>query len=314
VIETDQVSCYFSQIDHIQKETHLKSNVADDHPFLMSFKQTNFRQNKYFFISLKDLKNIKEKEFIIQSQRTQIVEQNKFSFLGEMAAGIAHEINNPLTVIYSTNLLFEKALTNKSISSQKLIELINKSKKQIVKITDIITSLRNLSSGMNTTEQNNFSLTEVIKEAISLAKVRDRSKTIIFQFYPKKEFSIFGNRGEILQVFINLLNNSIDELEKDTAPWITIKIIEDPNIVQIRVTDSGEGISSSHQEKIFLPMFSTKNPGQGTGLGLSLSKAYVEKSNGQLTYLADQKNTCFQLSFPTIANQSEQAHSKLKIS
>ena len=103
VLHQTEILKFFNQVEFIQKETAIDSNIIDSHPFLLNFKLAKFKERKNYIVSLKDLKKLKDKEKIIEDQKHQMIEKNKLASLGEMAAGIAHEINNPITVINSNN-------------------------------------------------------------------------------------------------------------------------------------------------------------------------------------------------------------------
>ena len=101
---------------------------------------------------------------------------------------------------------------------------------------------------------------------------------------------------------MNLLINSFDAIKSLDAKWIKIEVKNSGNIVSILVSDSGEGISPKIAEKIMEPFFTTKSVGEGTGLGLSLSKGLIESHNGILKYLPTAKHTTFQIELPLRAN------------
>ena len=304
IVEQANINSFFSQVEYIQKEVVLDSSFSENHPFLMSFKLARFQNSKNYFMSFKDIKSLKDKERIIEDQNDQMVEKNKLAALGEMAAGIAHEVNNPLTVIHSNNMLINNLAEKDKLSPEKVIYLVTKTKNQIERITAIITSLRNLSRGLANEGLEEFPLGQVIHEAISLAKIRDKSKSIIFQFNNER-INAFGNRGQIVQVVLNLLNNAIDAIEEMDDPWIAIKLIDKGKHVNLIITDSGPGITNDLIEKIFLPMYTTKEVGKGTGLGLSLSKTFIEQNFGSLKYINNGKNTCFQVSLLKESNDSK---------
>jgi phosphoglycerate-specific signal transduction histidine kinase len=295
VIENTNLSDFFNQVEYIQKEVTLDSNISKDHCFLMSFKLAKFKNRKNYFISFKDLKNLKDKEKIIEEQTHQMVEKNKLASLGEMAAGIAHEINNPLTVIHSNNTIIQKLISRDKFDITKIDKLTSKTREQIERITAIITSLRNLSRGLANEENESFSIDQVLNESIRLAKIRDKSKKIIFQFN-NKPFCAYGNRGQIVQVILNLLNNAIDAIETLEDPWISLELKDNDKYVDLFITDSGEGIPKEVADKIFIPMYTTKDVGKGTGLGLSLSRTFIEQNKGSLNYITEQDNTCFKIS------------------
>ncbi len=300
VLNSNNIRQYFKQVEFLQKEVILDSNLSDMHPFMMNFKLSKYKGRQNFFISLKDLKKLKDKESIIESQKHQMMENNKLAALGEMAAGIAHEINNPLTVIHSNNALIHRLISKENFEISKLLRLSDKTKEQIERITIIITSLRNLSRGMANQNQEEFSLDQVIAESIDLAKLRDKGKRIIIQ-YNNQKANVFANRGQVVQVVLNLLNNAIDAIEKLEDPWVSVELVPGKDFTSVFITDSGTGINDETVQKMFIPLYTTKDVGKGTGLGLSLSKSFMEDNGGELIYLNNNGHTCFKISLPNIS-------------
>lgn len=297
ILERTHFNEFFDQVEYIQKEVIIDSNIAREHPFLMSFKLTKYKDRKNFFVSFKDLKNLKDKEKIIEDQKHQMIEKNKLASLGEMAAGIAHEINNPLTVIHSNNTIINTLFHKGRAKPEQIDKLTEKTKNQINRITNIITSLRNLSRGMANEDLENFSIHQVLEEALQLAKIRNKKGNIDF-IYESNNISTFANRGQIVQVILNLINNAIDAIEQEATPWIKVTSFEKESHIEILITDSGKGIHEKDLAKIFFPMYTTKEVGKGTGLGLSLSRTFVEQNGGTLTYVSGKGNTCFKITLP----------------
>lgn len=296
VTSQPSINNLFARIDYIQKEISIDSTISDEHPFMMSFKLAKFNNNKNYFISFKDLKNLKDKEKIIEDQKNQMIEKNKLASLGEMAAGIAHEVNNPLTVIHSNNNMITRLLNKEELNKEQCLKLLLKTTSQIERITKILTSLRSLSRGLAGDEKENFSIDQVIDESISLAKIRTSSKRVKFIF-EEKNLKVYANRGQIVQVILNLFNNAIDAIENNpTNAWINVELKARGHYVDIFISDSGKGISPEIVSKIFLPMYTTKEIGKGTGLGLSLSRNFIEQNSGNLDYISNMGNTCFKIS------------------
>lgn len=292
ILDNSELRNTIPVVSFFQKEFKLDSNFMQNHPFLVSFKQTVYNEQVNYYLSFKDIKDIKDQEEIIKDQNRQMIEKNKLASLGEMAAGIAHEINNPLTVISSNASLLRKLNERGKLSEEKLTELNKKTQQQVERITTIIKSLRSLSHGMANDQMENFSLHELLQESINLARMKDKSKKIVFSLENTTDFA-FGNRGQIVQVILNLLNNAIDAIEEHTDPWIKISIKSDKNHLHIYITDSGPGIKSDLIDKIFVPMFTSKPVGKGTGLGLSLSKSFMNQNMGDLVYETVNDHTCF---------------------
>lgn len=283
---------------HFHGEVSTQTKLMDEHPFLFNYKTIDINDHTNHFLSFTDLKNLKDKENIIEDQRHQVIEKTRLAALGEMAAGIAHEINNPLTIIHSNNSIISKNLKADKLQTELFIKLIDKNSKQVHRITSIISALRNLSRGMANDDSEVFSVDEVLEEVMNLSVLRDTGRKIEFK-HTKTKYRVFANRGHVVQIILNLVNNAMDEIENLKSPWIEFySDIKDGNI-EIHVKDCGHGIDQKTVNKIFTPMFTTKEVGKGTGLGLSLSKTYAEQNNGQLIYDASHSNTCFKLILPS---------------
>lgn len=292
VLIDEQLKRTIPVVSFFEKEFYLDSNFMNDHPFLVSFKQTTYNDEINYYLSFKDIKTFKEQEEIIKNQNQHMIEKNKLASMGEMAAGIAHEINNPLTVISSNASLINKLQKKGRITPEKLLSLNEKTLSQVERITNIVKSLRSLSHGMANDQMENFSLYELLEESINLAKMSEKSKKIEFKLDFSSE-QAFGNRGQIVQVVLNLLNNAMDAIQEQDSPWIKIQFKEDRNHHHIYIIDSGHGIDQDLQDKIFVPMFTSKPVGKGTGLGLSLSRSFMNQNMGDLVYATLDGNTCF---------------------
>lgn len=247
--------------------------------------------------------------------RLKSFEQSKLVSLGELASGIAHEINNPLAIISGNASLIKKALIHsKKIEEEEAKALPLKDFKRIEKniesitrtvarISKIVSSLLKLSRGKLTEDNfSKISIVEVLEDVLVISKERQKNLGIKLDWNNQIDGDSFinGDYIQFSQVIINLINNSVDEiinLDNPHALWIEIETWQAKDKVFIKVTDGGSGIPLEVREKIFNPFFTTKEVGKGTGIGLSLSKKIIENHNGLLIYI-DGKNTCFQIELP----------------
>ena len=281
-----------------QGEVTTTTEDLETHPFLFTYKTITLDGEIHHFLSFANLSDLKEQENIIENQRHQVIEKTRLAALGEMAAGIAHEVNNPLTIIHSNNCLIQKALKGDNCKKEMFIKLMDKNTQQVHRITNIINALRNLSRGMANEESEVFSIDSVFKEVSELAVLRDIGRKIEFR-HNESDFKVYANRGHIVQIILNLVNNAMDEIENSQDPWIEFSSTQQNKYIDIYVKDCGPGISQSIVNKIFTPMFTTKEVGKGTGLGLSLSRTYAEQNNGSLSYVYNASNTSFKLTLPS---------------
>lgn len=244
---------------------------------------------------------VKTKTEIVLDQRIKLEHAAKMTILGEMAGGIAHEINNPITVISATSRIikrnFEKGITDPS-AYEKYFDEIDKT---IIRINKIITGLRVVSrDGANEGFQEEKIL-DIFNDVIGLCGEKFKNHNVELKVNLEDEVFqtiIKCGRIQLSQVFLNLLGNSYDAIEEQTDKWISIQgaVINDK--LELRFTDSGNGIPLEIQEKILTPFFTTKVLGKGTGLGLSISNSIIKSHRGEFTIDNNCKNTCFVLTFP----------------
>ena len=224
---------------------------------------------------------------------------SKFSALGEVAASIAHEINNPLAVIAGYNTKIYKQIESGDLNAEDISRKSLKIKENIKRIVQIIESLRFISRDGDGDDFVKIKIGYILDDVQSLCKETLKHKTIRLNL---EEFNydhvVTCRPVQIAQVLVNLINNSIDALEQSHDSWISITSKIEDNKIIVSVTDSGPIIPDSVAQKILDPFFTTKASGKGTGLGLSISKAIMESHDGILSFETS-PHTCFRLEFPT---------------
>lgn len=245
----------------------------------------NFFKQKYFKNLLFSLKeNLKLKENL------QAI--SKYTALGEMASGIGHEINNPLMVI-NTNLEILKLdpkINNKTILAMQ---------KSVEKISEITRGLKNFQNTTNFQEQNKVSTLLILNEVLPILNPKIENLKCQIDLIDKNNQIFITNKKILSQIFFNLINNSLDAIEKTNKKSISIKTEEDSSFVFIHFTDTGVGILKENEEKLFTPFFTTKSLNH-TGLGLSICKQLALSLKGDLYYSVYKGLTRFTLKIPKI--------------
>lgn len=231
----------------------------------------------------------------LEEQRNQAIQASKLSSLGEMAGGIAHEINNPLTIISALSTRTKKNLADKSISLEKSFENLDKIVLTVDRIAKIIKGLRAFSRDSNGEAFRYKKVSEVIEMTLELCQERFKDNGIEIKQYINPDVEIHCREIQIVQVLVNLLNNSLDAINNLPEKWIEISAGDLGGTVMIRVTDSGHGINPNVVDQIMLPFFTTKEVGKGTGLGLSISKGIIEAHEGKFYYELNEGHTSFVL-------------------
>ena len=227
--------------------------------------------------------------------------QSKLASLGEIATGIAHEINQPLSFI---KIMFEATLRDirkESLEIRELSDDCRESLKQISRITSIINHLRTFGRSDDST-MDQVNLCDVLDNTMILMGERLRLSNIEPSIdVPLKLPNIMASSVRLEQVFINLLQNAMDALKTVNKPMIRISISETAESIMIIVSDNGEGIPSAIQEKIFDPFFTSKEVGKGTGLGLAVSYGIIKEHKGTIVLDTSTKGwTSFVITLPNI--------------
>jgi len=237
----------------------------------------------------------------IQAEQ-QLAQASKMATLGEMSAGIAHELNQPLTVIKTgSNFILRKTRNKQSVSEEILITLTEEMDAQVDRASRIINHLREF--GRKTEIQKiAVQINEAIQGLLTVMgkQLELRQIRLTLELDPGLP-KILGDKNRLEQVFINLTMNARDALDDHQLKNKTIRIRSTykNGWVQIDISDNGCGMSKEIQDKIFEPFFTTKGVGQGTGLGLSISYGIIRDYEGQILVKSQVgEGTTFTLLFP----------------
>jgi signal transduction histidine kinase len=240
--------------------------------------------------------SLKGRELEKQASRS-----SNLAALGEMAGGIAHEINNPLMIINGSVMVINKMVKKGEIDQEKLGKHLQTIERTVKRAATIVKGLKTLARDGSSDLMAPFELGEMLEEVLSFlaGRMRHNSVDLIYNEEDEKLKSIvLGQKVQISQVFLNLIGNAFDAISNQEKKWIKIELEERSEVLAIRIIDSGSGIPMDIQEKIFNPFFTTKEVGKGTGLGLSLSFTIMKKNHGKLWIDNDHPHTCFVIEIP----------------
>lgn len=234
------------------------------------------------------------------TQQTEVgiaMEHNaKMTALGEMASGIAHEINNPLAIISGKSQVLDLLLQDEVIDRAHVLKVSESIRTTVDRIAQIVQGMRKISRDASGTELIETGLLQVIQETVNLYQGR-LGKTETKLTLPTTDFTVKTNPVYVSQILLNLLNNSVDALKALPERWIEIRLERVNDRIVLSVIDSGAMIPASLQEKIFQPFFTTKPPGLGTGLGLSVSASLASSMGADLKLDGHSPTTRFDLIF-----------------
>ncbi len=238
--------------------------------------------------------------------RAALVASTKMAALGEMSGGIAHEINNPLTVIQARAFQLNQMIEANAIDPQKIQQAAEAISRTAEKIGRIIKSLRAFARDGAYDPYELVPVKNLINETLEFCRTRffHHSIEIEVENIPE-DLEIECRQVQIGQVLLNLLNNSFDALAEYPEKWIRIQVIDLDEKVEIRVKDSGTGIPTQIIDKIMHPFFTTKEVGKGTGLGLSISSGIIKSHGGELYVDTLSPNTTFVIRLPKMQNPEE---------
>ncbi len=218
-----------------------------------------------------------------EKMQKQIFHASKLASIGELAAGVGHEINNPLAIIQGNMELFKNQIAKDVIDFEKIKKFLNSQSKAIIRIRNIVAGLRTYA---RTDTKNNevIDVRNVVCDTLSLIEnIYQNDEIFIDKILDAKLCCVIGNVGKFQQVLMNLFSNARDALkeEKEKEKSITIKTKNNTKgKLVLEVIDSGTGIDSTSLDKIFEPFYSTKERGEGTGLGLGITYEIVKEMKG----------------------------------
>ncbi len=222
----------------------------------------------------------------------QLIQSEKLAGIGTLASGIAHEINNPLAgIVGFAEILMNEKNQEKTRKYAKIIL------KEAERTANIIRWLSSYSRQAKDSNINDVVLSQVIEEALEALKHTRKSYDIEIVKEYQKTPTIKGNRSELQQIFVNLMNNAVDAMPNGGRLRLSTAMKD--GFVEARVSDNGMGIPKEKITRIFDPFFTMKEVGEGTGLGLYVTSMIVKKHHGTIDVNSEVgKGTTFTLGFP----------------
>lgn len=240
---------------------------------------------------------------IINAQQLKMINISKMSSLGEMAAGVAHEINNPLMITRGYLDKIQKTVNTDLEKYSEISTAVEKAITGVMRVAKIVAGLRSFARNGNNDPMASVDLEKILSETLEMCVERFKHGEIALQTTNLGKVKILCRESQISQVFLNLLNNAFDavaEIEVENK-WVKLQVEEDKTNsgkIVIRIIDCGKGIPEDVAKKVLEPFFTTKETGKGTGLGLSISVGIIEDHSGRLYLDTKHPNTCFVIELP----------------
>ena len=235
---------------------------------------------------------------LLETQKA-LVQSAKMSALGELSAGIAHEINNPLAVIMALSGKVSRRLKKENPNLPEAVVDLQKIEIMTDRIAKTIRGLRTFARDGQGDPFEEYSVNAILDDALELSAERLKNHGIELRVKKLEGDARLTCRAtQLSQILVNLINNSRDAIEYLETKWVELGVEMNEAEVVFSVTDSGGGLPPGVAEKIMTPFFTTKPVGKGTGLGLSISKGIVEAHHGRFFVDSACKNTRFVIVIP----------------
>ena len=235
----------------------------------------------------------------------QLQQREKLSSIGLLAAGVAHEINTPLTGVSS----YTQMLLGMLAETDPKHALLQKIRRQTDRATGIVNNLLNFSRTGGATEFAEVNLARVLDDTLQLLEPQLRQNRVeIERAYESDLPRVYGNAGKLQQVFTNLLLNARDAIPGGGRITLRARASDGRDALLVEVEDNGIGIAPENVARIYDPFFTTKGVGRGTGLGLAVSYGIVQEHSGHIAVAsAPGRGTTFRITLPTVG-----AHARLQ--
>jgi C4-dicarboxylate-specific signal transduction histidine kinase len=220
--------------------------------------------------------------------------------LAEMAANVAHEINNPLTIIMGHMKMIRGRLEKGDHKDATLSGSLDVVDRNLGRVADIVKSMRHFCKDASNDPFEIISINDVVAQALSLcsSKMSAMGCDVVVKSSVGEDARIRSRGPQVCQAVVCLLQNAMDAVESLPAKWIELVVTAEGERVIICCTDSGNGIAKDIRAHMMEPFFTTKDVGKGAGLGLSSAKGIIENHAGTLSYDEQSDHTSFIIELP----------------
>ena len=224
----------------------------------------------------------------LSETQDQLQSAEKLASIGQLAAGVAHEINNPLgTILLYTSLLKKEVEKNTADTDKQSLEDLDLIAQETNRCKNIVSNLLNFArqGKLHVTE---FDISDLINSILKMIRIKPEYKGILFSTEcTAYETTIEGDADQLKQVFINVINNACEALIEAEIKKINIKISSTESEFEIEISDTGAGIPKENMGKLFTPFFTTKKMGKGTGLGLAIVYGIIKMHRGEIRAVSE---------------------------
>jgi len=243
---------------------------------------------------------------VLQEHQARMVASSKLSALGEMAGGVAHEINNPLSIITLLSTRLKQLVSARPVELAALQRVAIDVESNTQRVAAIVRSLQAFARDGSQRPVEPVLVADMVSEALGFCRERFHHHRIDLRVLPiSKDLVVRGRQVEFTEILLNLFNNAYEAVSRqapndESERWVEIEARHADAFVEILVTDSGPGVPAKLRDRVFEPFFTTKSIGQGTGLGLSASLGLAQRYGGNLRLETSSPATCFVLALPRL--------------
>ncbi|SMF00746.1 CheR family methyltransferase [Pseudobacteriovorax antillogorgiicola] len=257
--------------------------------------KVNESDHTQLLITIVDITEERENSRLVQQQQEDLLRASRLASLGEMAAGIAHELKTPLNTIQGYVDLVHEYSRHRDVD-ETISDAMSNIEDTVSRISEIIVGLKSISRNREGEKSKTCNLKSIVAEVAKICEYHLKNKGVEFRNLIEADLKVTCQPTQISQVLINLINNSVDAISLLQERWVEIGLKQQDSTILLQVTDSGTGIPDSIASQILTPFFTTKK--DGTGLGLSLSRNILKAHQGDLYVDKTCSNTRFVVSLP----------------
>ena len=245
------------------------------------------------------LGELEEAHQLLESEQRKTIASSKFIALGEMASGIAHEINNPLAIIKGHVALLEKMSSSDStVKQEKVMKASNAITRSVERIASIIQALRLFARDGTKDEKTETRLHELIHQSVQLFSDRLKKNSVKLELHYEADITLNCRAAQMSQVLHSLLSNALRAIEPFEKKEIVVEVKKpEDNMVLVLIRDSGSGVAPELRERIFEPFFSRFGGEMGRGLGLSVARGIIEEHGGTIQ-VSEEHASQFEIRLP----------------
>lgn len=234
----------------------------------------------------------------LAKEQENVIAKTNLITLGEMSAGIAHEINNPLQSLTLEIELLKRELEKEKLQGKRVPSLLTTMSETSLRLGKMIKGLKDLSRDFSPESPELFEVDRAVREVVASFNDRFQELNVSVDVFGTNGIMIKGNISQFNQVLMNLISNSIDAIAEEGERRIWINYERSGSNLVLSITDSGRPISDAVSDKMMKPFFSTKAPSKSQGLGLPVASSIVGRFGGRLIYDSGFNKTRFVIEYP----------------